>query len=139
MKPLVVILVAALSITVGADADARPRRHHRVRAGIEQPPAKAHVTKHRARGRVRRSEPRRSYSDEIALSPALMRQLQRNLVDGGYYSGAIDGALGARTRAALADFQREYHLAVSGHLNRATAEALLGRDAVASAGPRARG
>ena len=99
------------------------------------------MTKHRARVRIRRTTvaPRPSYSDELALSPTQMKQLQRNLVDGGYYAGAIDGQLTSRTRHALTDFQREYHLDANGHLNRPTAEALLGRDAVASASPPARG
>lgn len=147
MKPLVVILVAALSLAVGADGHARHHRRHRVRAAAHQAEVKAHRTHHRARVRVRRTTTgpslRSSYDDELALSPALMRQLQHNLVDGGYYSGAIDGRLTPRTRVALEAFQREYHLAPSGHLNRATAEALLGTDAirsaVASAAPRARG
>ncbi len=137
MKPLVVLLVAALGLAVGVDAHARQHRHHRVRATIH----KAHVTKHRARVRIRRiTGPtlRSSSDDEMALSPTLMRQLQRNLVDGGYYDGPVDGRLTRRTRAALADFQREYHLAGHGTLNRATAEALLGRDAVASATPATR-
>jgi len=146
MKPLVVIFVAALSLAVGVDGHAQHRRHHRVRAAAHQAEVKAHRAHHRARVRVRRTTGpslRSSYDDELALSPALMRQLQRNLVDGGYYSGAIDGRLTQRTRSALEDFQREYHLAPSGHLTRATAEALLGTDAirssVASATPPARG
>src|SRR4051812_41912115 len=145
MKYTVVILVAALSIAVGADGYAGHRRHHPVRRAVNKAerksPVKAHVTKHRARVRVRRTTtaPRPSYSDELALSPAQMKQLQRNLVDGGYYSGPIDGRLTPRTRHALTDFHREYHLDANGHLNRNTAEALLGRDAVASASPPARG
>jgi peptidoglycan hydrolase-like protein with peptidoglycan-binding domain len=64
----------------------------------------------------------------------MMRQLQHNLADGGYYSGPIDGHLTARTRAALADFQREYHLhSHSGALDKTTADALLGRDQVLAA------
>ena len=41
-------------------------------------------------------------------------------------------ASAARTRRALAEFQREYHLTGTGALDRATAEALLGRDAIGS-------
>jgi len=145
MKHTVVILVAALSIAVGADGYARPHRHpvrHAAHKVERKAHVHAHVSKHRARVRIRRTTttaPRPSYSDELALSPAQMKQLQRNLVDGGYYAGAIDGQLTPRTRHALTDFQREYHLDANGHLNRATAEALLGRDAVASASPPARG
>lgn len=137
MKPLVVILVAALIIAVGADGHARPRhRRHPVAHAAGHAIKKARATKHRARRRARTSGPRVSYGDELALCPALLRQLQRNLVEGGYYHGAVDGHLSAATRRALADFQQEYHLrSPAGHLDRATAEALLGRDAVASATP----
>ena len=135
MKPLVVILVAALSIAVGADGYARPQSHrHPVVAAKHVAAKKLRHTRRRARRRARTVAPRASYSDEIALSPALLRQLQRNLADGGYYAGAIDGRLTPRTRHALADFQREYHLDARGHLDRRTAEALLGRDVVASSG-----
>jgi len=139
MKRLVVILVAALSIAVGADGYARPRhhhRHHRIARAVER----ARSTKHRAHRRARSNDAlRSSYSDELALSPALLRQVQRNLVDGGYYRGTVDGRLTPATRHALVDFQHEYHLDATGHLDRRTAEALLGRDAVATAAPPARG
>jgi peptidoglycan hydrolase-like protein with peptidoglycan-binding domain len=65
---------------------------------------------------------------EVVLSPALLRQLQRNLADAGYLRGTADGRLTPRTRRALAAFQRDYHLVGTGSLDRATAEALLGRD-----------
>jgi peptidoglycan hydrolase-like protein with peptidoglycan-binding domain len=136
MKALVVILVAALSLAVAADGHTRTRHyrgHHPVAAATHAAAHKIHTIKHRARRRARTTAPRASSSDEIVLSPALMRQLHRNLVDGGYYTGAVDGRLTPRTRHALADFQREYHLRMTGHLDRPTAEALLGRDAVASA------
>jgi hypothetical protein len=150
MKRLVVILVAALSTAVGADGYARPRHHHRHhsvahvahRAAVhsERAVEKARATKHRARRRARTHDAlRSSYSDELALSPALLRQVQRNLVDGGYYRGTVDGRLTLATRHALVDFQHEYHLGATGRLDRPTAEALLGRDAVASAAPPARG
>jgi peptidoglycan hydrolase-like protein with peptidoglycan-binding domain len=149
MKRLVVIFVAALSIAVGADASARPRRHHRhhpVAHAIHRTEArtgraaeKTRATKRRARRRAGTNALPTSYSDELALSPALLRQVQRNLVDGGYYRGAVDGRLTPTTRHALAEFQHEYHLDATGHLDRRTAEALLGHDTVASAAPPVRG
>jgi peptidoglycan hydrolase-like protein with peptidoglycan-binding domain len=141
MKRIVVIVVAALTFAVGADSYARHRKHHPVRAAVDKANAKAHAAKRRARSRIRRTTtaPRPSYSDELALSPAQMKQVQRNLVDGGYYTGNVDGRLTPRTRRALIDFQREYHLDARGHLNRPTAEALLGRDVVLAAAPPARG
>ena len=67
----------------------------------------------------------------------MLKQMQHNLVDGGYYAGPIDGRLTARTRAALAGFQREYHLTThDGALDHATADALLGRDQVLAASTR---
>jgi hypothetical protein len=48
--------------------------------------------------RVRRTSGptlQRSYDDELALWPALIRRLQRNLADAGYYEAAIDGRLQA--------------------------------------------
>jgi peptidoglycan hydrolase-like protein with peptidoglycan-binding domain len=70
-------------------------------------------------------------SDELVLSPMMMRQLQHNLVDGGYLPRHdVDGRLTPRTRRALAEFQDEYHLRRTGKLDRATAEALLGHDTV---------
>lgn len=133
MKPVVVILVAALALFVGRDGHARPhpRRHahHAVTA------AKHSAKRHRARvhQRARTVETVRP-DDELVLAPAMLRQLQHNLTAGGYYSGPIDGRLTARTRTALADFQREYHLhRHDGALDRATADALLGRDQVLAA------
>jgi hypothetical protein len=143
MKRLVVILVAALSTAVGADGYAQPHYHrhrhpiahaaHRRAVHAEHAVGKARSTKHRARRRARTNELPASYSDELALSPPLLRQVQHNLVDGGYYRGSLDGRLTPATRHALVDFQHEYHLDATGHLDRRTAEALLGRDAVARA------
>jgi len=142
MKRIVVIVVAALTLAVGADSYAHHRKHHPARAAVHRAHAKAHAAKRRARSRIRRTTtvaPRPSYDDELALSPAEMKQLQRNLADGGYCNGAVDGELTPRTRRALAGFQRDYHLDARGHLNRATAEALLGRDVVLAAAPPVRG
>jgi hypothetical protein len=72
-----------------------------------------------------------SQSDELVLSPLLLKQLQHNLVDGGYLPRRdVDGRLTPPTRHALAEFQDEYHLARTGKLDRATAEALLGHDTI---------
>lgn len=127
MRTLAVLLVAALCIAVGGDGHARPRRA----AAATVHRAKKHA-KHRARSRprLRSTTPFVTADDELVLSKPLLKQMQRNLVDGGYLAGPVDGRIDARTRRALADFQREYHLRRTGHLDRATADALLGRDAV---------
>lgn len=71
-------------------------------------------------------------SDEIELSPSLMKELKTNLAAAGYFDGPIDGRLTHRTRRALADFQRDYHMAPTGALDYATAEALLGHDTLSA-------
>jgi hypothetical protein len=129
MKRLLVLVVAALGITVGADSHARPRRHHHPVAAAKR--ALKHE-RHRARIRhrpARTTGPLEHESDELVLSPVQLRQLQRNLVDGGYLR-TVDGRLGSRTRRALVEFQSEYHLARTGRIDRPTGEALLGRDAI---------
>ena len=125
MRKLLVLLVAALALAVGGSSHAR--RHpstaiHKVKKKVKH--------RARARPRLRSTSPFEGSEDELVLSKPLMKQLQRNLVDGGYLAGRVDGRLDARTRRALADFQREYHLHRTGTIDRATAEALLGRDIV---------
>ena len=138
MKRLVVILVAVLGLAVGAGAHAQTRRHPTVRASRHERAGKARAVRHRGRLHIRRTSApalRSTYDDELALPSPLVRQLQHNLADAGYYDGAFDGHVTARTRRALADFQRDYHLRPDGHLDRTTANALLGRDAVTRAAP----
>ncbi|MCU1277402.1 MAG: putative peptidoglycan binding domain [bacterium] len=127
MKRLLAFFVAALFVTLGADGHAQHRRHHHPVAAAKKAATK---TRARVRHRARNAAPLASHNDELVLSPALLKQLQRNLADGGYLRGTIDGRLTPRTRKALAEFQREYHLVGTGALDRATAEALLGRDAI---------
>jgi hypothetical protein len=133
MKSFYVILVAALIIAAGRDGHARP--HPRSDAHHALTAARHSLGHHRAHAHQRaRTVEKIRADDELVLRPSLMRQLQHNLTDGGYYSGPIDGHLTLRTRAALADFQREYHLrSHAGALDHATADALLGRDQVLAA------
>jgi peptidoglycan hydrolase-like protein with peptidoglycan-binding domain len=46
------------------------------------------------------------------------------LQDAGYYFGEITGSLGVDTRAALANFQRDHSLPVTGAIDEETVEAL---------------
>ncbi len=130
MKRLVAMFVATLIVVIGADSYAQ-RTRSRPHAASS---AKKSSKKRRARRPVRMTPAlAASQDDELVLSPALLKQLQRNLVDGGYLRGTCDGRLTARTRRALAEFQREYHMVGTGALDRATAEALLGHDAIGNA------
>ncbi len=130
MRRVTVLLVAALLFAVGgagrADEHAAP--------GAK---AAARTAKKSKRRRARRpppphpsATPMAAQRDELVLSPSLMRQLQHNLVDAGYLDGTIDGRMSRRTRRALAEFQRDYHMVGTGTLDRATADALLGRDVI---------
>jgi hypothetical protein len=137
MKTFAVILVAAVMLVAGRDGHARPHPRHHVRHAVNS--AKHSVKHHRARARQRaRTVETVRVDDELVLAPTMLRQMQRNLVDGGYYTGPIDGHLTARTRTALSAFQQEYHLrSHAGALDHATADALLGRDQVLAAATRA--
>lgn len=132
MRHVIALVVATLCIAIGIDGHARP-------SGATAPTlrtkkATKKVKHHRGRRRPGRSaSPLASQNDEVVLAPALLRQLQRNLVDAGYLHGTTDGRLTPRTRRALAEFQREYRMTGTGALDRATAEALLGREALGSA------
>lgn len=130
MKSIIGLLVAGLIVCVGAEGHARPHRHHRVAHVEHVAKRRANRVRHRARRAITREPPRRSEEDELVLSPPLMKQLQHNLTDGGYLDGTIDGRLTPRTRAALAGFQRDYHLPGNGALTRASAQALLGYDTI---------
>ena len=130
MKTLVTVFVcAALALVGGSDANAKKKpRHSSTQA------TKPKHEPQRASDRPRRPAPTMlaETSDELVLSPNLLRKLQSNLIDGGYLTGTIDGRLTRRTRRALAEFQREYHLPGTGALDRTTAEALLGHDEISS-------
>jgi|GEM_PF-660528 len=58
------------------------------------------------------------------LPDDVIANVQTALQDAGYYLGAITGSLSVNTRAALANFQRDYGLDVTGAIDEATVEAL---------------
>jgi peptidoglycan hydrolase-like protein with peptidoglycan-binding domain len=125
MKHLIVLFVAALCLTIGAAGYGQPpHRHARHHAEKKQP------RRRRVRRPVHPTTPRSTRADEVVLSPKLLGQLQRNLASGGYLDGKIDRRLTRRTRRAIAAFQRDYHLADTGALDRKTAAALLGYDVI---------
>ena len=49
---------------------------------------------------------------------------QRQLKARGYYAGAIDGALGPNTQAALRGYQRDHGLRMTGRLDSPTVRSL---------------
>ncbi len=58
------------------------------------------------------------------LPDDVIANVQTALQDAGYYLGAITGSLSVATRAALANFQRDYRLEVTGAIDEPTVEAL---------------
>ena len=68
-------------------------------------------------------------SDEQAVQAqaavsAYTTALQQDLTDAGYYAGGVDGVYGPATVAAVEDLQNANGLAVTGTVDKATAEAL---------------
>jgi putative peptidoglycan binding protein len=58
------------------------------------------------------------------LPDEVIANVQVALQDAGYYFGAITGSLSFDTRAALANFQRDYGLEITGAIDEATVETL---------------
>ena len=64
------------------------------------------------------------YTYSNLLPDEVIANVQTALQDAGYYYGAITGSLGVDTRAALANFQRDYGLSITGAIDEATVEAM---------------
>jgi hypothetical protein len=58
------------------------------------------------------------------LPDQVIANVQEALQDAGYYFGAVTGSLNVETRAALANFQRDYGLPVTGAIDQPTIETL---------------
>jgi Putative peptidoglycan binding domain len=65
------------------------------------------------------------------LPDEVIANVQTALQDTGYYSGPITGSMSGETRAALANFQRDYGLPITGAIDEPTVETLgLGQSEV---------
>jgi hypothetical protein len=58
------------------------------------------------------------------LPDQVIANVQRQLQLGGYYTGAITGSLDSTTRAAIANYQRDNGLPVTGTVDQSTVESL---------------
>jgi peptidoglycan hydrolase-like protein with peptidoglycan-binding domain len=58
------------------------------------------------------------------LPDEVIANVQTALQDAGYYYGPITGSLSVDTRAAIANFQRDYGLQITGAIDEGTVEAL---------------
>ena len=71
------------------------------------------------------------YTYSNLLPDEVIANVQVALQDAGYYSGAITGSLNFEMRAALANFQRDYGLPITGAIDEATVQTLgLGQSEV---------
>jgi Putative peptidoglycan binding domain len=71
------------------------------------------------------------YTYSNLLPDEVIANVQVALQDAGYYYGAITGSLSFETRTALATFQRDYGLPITGAIDEATVETLgLGQSEV---------
>ena len=69
------------------------------------------------------------------LPDEVIANIQTALQDAGYYFGAVTGSLNFETRTALANFQRDYGLEISGAIDESTVETLgLGQSEVYQTG-----
>jgi hypothetical protein len=64
------------------------------------------------------------YTYSNLLPDEVIANVQTALQDAGYYYGPITGSLSVDTRAAIANFQRDYGLEITGAIDEATVEAL---------------
>jgi hypothetical protein len=64
------------------------------------------------------------YTYSNLLPDEVIANVQTALQDAGYYYGPITGSLSVDTRAAIANFQRDYGLPITGAIDEATVEAL---------------
>jgi len=68
--------------------------------------------------------PQQTLPGNSAKFAAIVRRVQAALYAQGYYTGALDGAVGPNTRAALSKFQRDHGLPVTGTITTETLNAL---------------
>ncbi|HEX9282109.1 MAG TPA: peptidoglycan-binding domain-containing protein [Candidatus Udaeobacter sp.] len=64
------------------------------------------------------------YTYSNLLPDEVIANVQTALQDAGYYYGPITGSLSVDTRAAIANFQRDYGLSITGAIDEPTVEAL---------------
>jgi hypothetical protein len=64
------------------------------------------------------------YTYSNLLPDEVIANVQTALQDAGYYYGSITGSLSVDTRAAIANFQRDYGLSITGAIDEETVDAL---------------
>ncbi|MYZ50483.1 peptidoglycan-binding domain-containing protein [Propylenella binzhouense] len=72
-----------------------------------------------------------SFRSAAAIAPETIQAVQLALLQAGLYDGPLDGRTGPKTRQAVAAYQREAGLAVTGEPSEALLASLAGADAPA--------
>jgi peptidoglycan hydrolase-like protein with peptidoglycan-binding domain len=72
----------------------------------------------------RQTQAPRSTQAPSTLSSDVIKQVQQQLKDFGYYEGEIDGKLNRETQEAIYEFQDDNHLAITGSLDAETIDTL---------------
>ncbi|MGB9153966.1 MAG: peptidoglycan-binding domain-containing protein [Alphaproteobacteria bacterium] len=103
------VATACFALTLGASPALAKTTHHHKKHHV-----KAHHVVHHTKG------------------SSIIRIAQEHLSSLGYYSGKIDGVMGAKTKAAIKKFQRDQGLKADGVLGRKTMHALEVADTNAS-------
>jgi peptidoglycan hydrolase-like protein with peptidoglycan-binding domain len=70
------------------------------------------------------SQPNYAPSQNAAMSPEMIQQVQQKLQQDGMYRSRIDGVWGPSTEAAVRSYQQQHNLNASGQLDSATLAAL---------------
>jgi hypothetical protein len=65
-----------------------------------------------------------SYAAPAEYGSSVVSEVQSGLANLGYYHGAIDGILGDATEAAIAQYQEDHELSVTGTVTAATLQSL---------------
>ena len=68
--------------------------------------------------------PQKTLPGNSAKFSEIVRRVQAALYATGYYTGALDGLIGPQTKAALAKYQKDQGLAVTGTITKETLDAL---------------
>ncbi|MGE5505483.1 MAG: peptidoglycan-binding domain-containing protein [Actinomycetota bacterium] len=63
-------------------------------------------------------------SEQTALAPDMVRDIQRRLSQRGYNVGPADGVFGAETQSALRSFQKDQNIRANGQIDEQTLAAL---------------
>jgi|GEM_PF-1301333 len=66
----------------------------------------------------------RPFDNGYSRGPSMVSNVQASLADAGYYRGPIDGDLGPGTRNAIAGYQSDYGLRVTGRINESLLQSL---------------